>query len=152
MQETSTETRRTDGMTAIAVFSIVCGGLEILNGLFQLLGRSPCCTNYCDKAFSRFRPFLLSRPYHRFDRYLRLCFPQRREPGPINNIHPHIRWIARGLFSSFMLGFLPAGVEGRLCGALARATPRRHSKREASTIVLRRDGDEAKETAAHGFF
>ena len=45
------ETRRTGGMTAIAVLSIIFGALEILNGLFQLLGRSPCCTNYCDKAF-----------------------------------------------------------------------------------------------------
>ena len=138
-------------MTAIAVFSIIFGGLEILNGLFQL-GSLTLLYELLRQGVSRFRPFLLSRPYHRFDRYLRLCFPQRRERGPINNIHPHIRWIARRLFSSFMLGFLPAGVEDRLCGALARVTPRRHSKREASTIVLRRDGDEAKETAAHGFF
>lgn len=32
------ERRRTGGMTAIAVLNIVLGGLEILNGLFQLLG------------------------------------------------------------------------------------------------------------------
>ena len=38
MQETSTETRRTGGMTAIAVLSIIFGALEILNGLFQLFG------------------------------------------------------------------------------------------------------------------
>ena len=30
--------RRTGGMTAIAVLNIVFGGLEVLNGLFQLLG------------------------------------------------------------------------------------------------------------------
>ena len=32
------ETHRTGGMTAIAVLSIILGGLEILNGLFRLCG------------------------------------------------------------------------------------------------------------------
>jgi hypothetical protein len=32
------ERHRTGGMTAIAVLNIIFGGLEILNGLFQLLG------------------------------------------------------------------------------------------------------------------
>lgn len=37
-QEESVEKRRSAGMTAIAVLNITLGALEILNGLFQLLG------------------------------------------------------------------------------------------------------------------
>jgi hypothetical protein len=37
-QEASVERRRTGGMTAIAVFNIVFGGLGILNGLYFFLG------------------------------------------------------------------------------------------------------------------
>ena len=51
-QEESVEKRRSGGMTAIAVLNITLGVLEIINGLFQLIGSLVLIYELCGWAFS----------------------------------------------------------------------------------------------------